>query len=79
MTNPLLTTSEVQAGDLLATVDGAEYRAVIAVYKLNGAGTALSASVACPYCEKVCQDRRGLAGHIRFKHNEVQHERASLE
>src|ERR1041384_1485284 len=40
MTNPLVTTEEVKAADLLAVVEEAEYRAVQVVYKVNGNGAA---------------------------------------
>ena len=40
MTNPLITTDEVRAADLLATIEEAEYRSIQVVYKLNGKGDA---------------------------------------
>lgn len=38
--NPLITTSEVRQGELLAQTDDAEYRLVSVVYKLNGTDSA---------------------------------------
>lgn len=39
MTNPLVTTEIVRSAELLAAIDGDEYRAVPLVFRLNGKGT----------------------------------------